>query len=118
MEGDRRVAIVDDEPDVVTLLEVVLGSEYEPIVIPPELSLDTAVWERTDPDVALVDYMMPGTSGLAVLELLRERFPAVKRILLTAAPLDMLPREVWQVADRIISKAVVAEDLRAFLDHW
>lgn len=111
----RRVAIIDDERDIVTLLEVVLGGDFEPVVIPPELALDQQVWAEASADIALVDLMMPVVSGLQVLELLKDNFPAVTRILLTAKPVALLPREAWVLPHQVISKSVIAEDLRQVL---
>ena len=39
---------------------------------------------RTSPDVVLLDLWMPGMDGLRCLELLRERYPKVKTIVLSA----------------------------------
>jgi DNA-binding NarL/FixJ family response regulator len=39
---------------------------------------------RTDPDLVLLDLRMPGMSGLACLEAIRERYPRVKVVVLSA----------------------------------
>lgn len=66
-----RILVVDDEPDVVQLLERTLGSDgYEVVAAYDGLSaLDLAATEN--PDIILLDVMMPMMSGYEVAEQLK-----------------------------------------------
>jgi DNA-binding response OmpR family regulator len=80
----RRILIVDDEPNIVLSLEFLLGQEgYEVVVARdgPE-ALERAA--DLQPDLVLLDVMLPGLDGFEVCRQLRAREPAPKIILLTA----------------------------------
>ena len=82
----RRILIVDDEPNIVTLLEFLMrGSDYEVRVARNgEEALRRA--ESFRPDLVLLDVMMPQRSGFEVCQKIREN-PAlrdVKIVMLTA----------------------------------
>lgn len=83
---NRRILIVDDEPNIVTLLEFLMrGSDYEVRVARNgEEALRRA--ESFRPDLVLLDVMMPQRSGFDVCQKIREN-PAlrdVKIVMLTA----------------------------------
>lgn len=80
----RRILIVDDDPAVRALLRMTLPVEGFEIVDAPdgERALDL-IAERV-PDVVLLDWSMPGTTGGEVLTELRERGVTVPVIVLTA----------------------------------
>ena len=65
------ILVVDDEPDVVTLIEQILHAEgYRVLPAYDGISaLDTAV--RKKPDLILLDLMMPTMSGYEVCEQLK-----------------------------------------------
>lgn len=69
--GNARILVVDDEPDVVTMIERMLQSEgFEVLQAYDGISaLDVA--EREKPDVILLDIMMPMMSGYEVCEQLK-----------------------------------------------
>lgn len=74
MAEDRRLRIllVDDEPDILLLLQAMLTApSWE--VVGKAADGAAAVRIATDmrPDVAVVDYMMPGMHGLEVAERLK-----------------------------------------------
>lgn len=75
MGEDRRLRIllVDDEPDILLLLQAMLTAPSWEVV---GKAADGAAALRlaTDmrPDVAVVDYMMPGMHGLELAERLKE----------------------------------------------
>lgn len=69
--GNARILVVDDEPDVVTLIERILQPEgFEVLQAYDGISaLDMA--ERDKPDLILLDIMMPMMSGYEVCEQLK-----------------------------------------------
>ncbi len=72
-----RILIVDDQPSNLRLLEDLLGREGFTNVVSttePEQVLD--LYAAFDPDLVLLDLMMPGLSGYAVLERLERQRPA------------------------------------------
>lgn len=72
-ERRLRILLVDDEPDILLLLQAMLTAPSWEVV---GKAADGAAALRlaTDmkPDVAVVDYMMPGMHGLEVAERLKE----------------------------------------------
>src|SRR5215210_1328928 len=64
---------VDAVPDMEIVGEAQAGHQLLPLVA------------RTSPDVVLLDLRMPGMDGLRCLELLRERHPGVKTIVLSGS---------------------------------
>ena len=67
----HRILVVDDEPDVLRMLEVVLGKRGHSVLTAPTgmEGLVTAQGER--PDLILLDVMMEGMDGWEVLKLLK-----------------------------------------------
>ena len=72
-----RILIVDDLPDNLRLLEELLAREgFTQVVSTTEPEQALALHAAFDPDLVLLDLMMPGLSGYAVLEQLeRLRHP-------------------------------------------
>lgn len=71
-----RILIIDDQPTNLRLLEDLLGREGFTNVVSttaPEQALD--LFSAFEPDLVLLDLMMPGLSGYAVLERLERRRP-------------------------------------------
>jgi CheY-like chemotaxis protein len=67
-----RILVVDDEPDIRTLLRIALErvEEFEVVVVASGADALTELAARTF-DVVLLDVMMPGMDGLETLERLR-----------------------------------------------
>jgi CheY-like chemotaxis protein len=81
------VLIVDDEPNIRRMVGALLSAEGYDVRDAADGGTGLALAEANEPDIALVDLMMPGDlDGLGLLEKLRERagFLRVWR-LLTAA---------------------------------
>jgi DNA-binding NtrC family response regulator len=74
--------VVDDEAGVRQSLQMVFGKIYRVIEAP---SADEAIQKLTDekPDVVLLDIMMPGSDGLAVLRQIKSIHPDCQVIMLT-----------------------------------
>ncbi len=72
-----KVLIVDDEQEVVRLLEVILTRAGFTIAKAYSGRECLSLLTRENPDVILLDIMMPGMTGLEVMEALRTIYGAV-----------------------------------------
>ena len=79
----RRVLIVDDDPGVRESVRMVLKEHYDTTLAGSgEEALGALPGAR--PDVVLLDVLMPGLDGLAVLEEMKGQDPHVPVVMLTA----------------------------------
>jgi two-component system nitrogen regulation response regulator NtrX len=68
------VLIIDDEPNIRRMVGALLGAEGWDVYDAADGSTGVATAQRVDPDVVLLDLMMPGAmDGMATLQVLRER---------------------------------------------
>lgn len=82
--NDSKVLIVDDEETVCDILSDILEDEgYSCKTVPSAHDALAKLSEDTF-DVALVDIRMPGVSGLELLSVMRESYPATQVIMSTA----------------------------------
>ena len=81
----NRIAIVDDEQDILDVLEKFLnrGSEFDVTTFSKPLDGLSSV-QSGSYDLVLLDIMMPQLDGLEFLRKLRESNPDVKVIMMTA----------------------------------
>ena len=68
----RTVLVVDDDPSVRTLLEMVLEAEGFEVRCAPDAERALEMVAASRPDVLLVDVMMPGIDGRALTRQLRD----------------------------------------------
>lgn len=85
--ANRTIAIVDDDPDILQSMELAFRQEGARTLCAGDglgaLALVRA--ERPDlPDLLVLDMMLPRSSGLLVLEKMREESIAVPTIMVTA----------------------------------
>ena len=85
-----KVAVVDDHSVVLAGLKFVLSrAEGMQVVATAESAEDIlGFYEKTKPDVLLLDIRMPSVSGLAALETLRKSHPDAKVAMLTTSELE------------------------------
>ena len=85
--GPVKVLVVDDHADVRVLVRVILGDAEEDVAFAGEASgaheaLDAL--DSLDPDVVVLDALMPGVDGFETAALLLERRPGLPILLCTA----------------------------------
>ncbi|MFA6170435.1 MAG: response regulator [Candidatus Margulisiibacteriota bacterium] len=89
-EKKIKVLVVDDEPDVVSLLEVLLNSYGYSVISAADgqQALEKARTER--PDLIILDVMLPKLDGYKVARMLKfdENFSKIPIIMLTAKVTD------------------------------
>ena len=85
-----RILVADDERDIRDLLTFKLGQAGYTVQAVGNGTLALAAIEADPPDLAVLDFMMPGLSGIDVLRKIREdgRLSGVRVILLTARARD------------------------------
>jgi CheY-like chemotaxis protein len=116
-----RVLVVDDEPDVVTLIERTLVAEgFDVLTAYDGISaLDLA--ETGDPDLILLDIMMPMMSGYEVCQQLKanpqtQMLPVV--CLSSAHSPEALARSRQAGAVTLLTKPFTAEELVAQIRRY
>jgi response regulator RpfG family c-di-GMP phosphodiesterase len=79
----RSLLLVDDEPDSLEPIGILLEQEYHVLTAAsgPE-ALD--LLEESAVDVIIADQRMPGMTGVELLAKVRERYPEIVRLILTA----------------------------------
>ncbi|MEP7178785.1 MAG: response regulator, partial [Pseudonocardiales bacterium] len=82
--GKRRVLVVDDEDNVTHLVSSALRFDGFETVTADSGPAALAAVAANDPDLVVLDVMMPGMDGLGVLQSLRSAGSQVPVIFLTA----------------------------------
>ena len=81
----KRVLLVDDDAEIVESIRVALESLGYQILIARDGNQGLAIADAEDPDLVILDLMMPKRSGFLVLEKLRQtRKVPVRVIMITA----------------------------------
>jgi two-component system, NarL family, response regulator LiaR len=109
-----RVMIVDDHAMVRSGLAAFLSVADDCVLVGEAESGAQALrlCAEVQPDVVLMDLIMPGMNGVATTRAVRERFPAVQVIALTSFPEDRLIQEVLEAgALSYLLKNVSADEL-------
>ncbi len=82
---EKRILIVDDDAEIVESLRFALEAKKYTVLIARDGNQGLAMAEREDPDLVILDMMMPKRSGFLVLEKLRRtRAVPLKVIMITA----------------------------------
>ena len=66
------VLIVDDDPDIIESIRFALKSKEVEVLIARDGNQGLAMAEKEEPDLVILDMMMPKRSGFLVLEQLRQ----------------------------------------------
>ena len=111
-----RILLVDDDLSFLHSLEALLagtpGLEVVGKAAGGEEALAAAT--RAEPDVAVIDVLMPAMSGIECAHLLQERYPKMRVILISGSIFeDKRPHPDERGKDAYLEKSEVPERLRA-----
>jgi DNA-binding NarL/FixJ family response regulator len=86
MSGQLKVLIADDHPLIIAGIRRTIEHMEDMHVVGEAQSGSELVQliERRRPDVVLMDLRMPGVTGTEMIELIRDRFPETKTVVLSA----------------------------------
>jgi DNA-binding response OmpR family regulator len=79
-----RVLVVDDEPNHARVMAIGLRVEGFRVETASDAEGALGVLGTTPCDLAVVDLMMPGTNGIQLARLIRERHPQTRVVLMSA----------------------------------
>jgi DNA-binding response OmpR family regulator len=81
----KRILLVDDDREIIESMRLALEAEGYQVLIARDGNQGLALAEREDPDLVILDMMMPKRSGFLVLEKLRRTRPVPVRIIMVTA---------------------------------
>lgn len=84
-KGPKRVLLVDDDREIVESLRIALEARGYEVLIARDGNQGLALAERENPDLMILDMMMPRRSGFLVLERIRRTRPVPLRIIMITA---------------------------------
>ena len=91
---DELIILVDDDELILRSLGQVL--RFEGYVVETAGTGGEAMEkiEEAPPDLAILDYKLPDTTGAELLEILNRRFPGILKIILTGYPAEVDREEI------------------------
>lgn len=108
-DGKKRVLLVDDEDRIVNFMALKLKVSGYQVVCASDGEKGLELARSTNPDIILLDVIMPGIDGLEVLRRLR-KFSDVPVIILSAK--ERISEEVFALgANGFMSKPFNPDDL-------
>lgn len=81
----KRILLVDDDREIVESMRIALEALGYEILVARDGNQGLVMAEREDPDLVILDMMMPKRSGFLVLERLRRTRPIPTRIIMITA---------------------------------
>ncbi|GAK49152.1 histidine kinase [Candidatus Moduliflexus flocculans] len=107
------IFIVDDERDIRELLRTTLERRnYRPLEFSTGQTCLDALASGIPPDVILLDYKLPDISGMIVLNRIREQFPDIGVVLMTAyGDEDLAIHAIEEDVDAYIRKPFLIEPM-------
>jgi DNA-binding response OmpR family regulator len=83
--GGKRVLLVDDDGEIVESMRTVLESRGYEVLVARDGNQGLLLAENENPDLVVLDMMMPKRSGFLVLERLRRSRPVPLRVIMITA---------------------------------
>ena len=80
----KKVLVIDDEPDTLELVKLVLESGGFTTMLAKNGKEALSQIEATEPDIVLLDIMMPDMDGWEVFRKIKEKYSRVPIAILTA----------------------------------
>lgn len=83
--GGKRILLVDDDNEIVESMRTVLETRGYEILVAKDGNQGLVMAESEEPDLVVLDMMMPKRSGFLVLEKLRRSRPDPMRVIMITA---------------------------------
>jgi DNA-binding response OmpR family regulator len=84
-KGSKRILLVDDDAEIVESLRLALEANGYTVLVARDGNQGLALSERENPDLVILDMMMPKRSGFLVLEKMRRTRDTPMRVIMITA---------------------------------
>jgi len=84
-KAGKRILLVDDDAEIVESLRLALESNGYNVLVARDGNQGLALSERENPDLVILDMMMPRRSGFLVLEKMRRTRDTPMRVIMITA---------------------------------
>ena len=81
----KRILLVDDDAEIIESMRTILEAKGYSVLVARDGSQGIALAERENPDLVILDMMMPKRSGFLVLEKLRREYDHPIHIIMVTA---------------------------------
>ena len=81
----KRILLVDDDYEIIESMRIALEAHHYEVIIARDGNQGLVMAERENPDLVILDMMMPMRSGFLVLEKLRRSRPVPMRVIMITA---------------------------------
>ncbi len=107
------ILIVDDNEDIHTLVEALLGFEHN-VITATSVAQALEAMQQSCPAVVVLDYTMPTYDGDEVARMVRRLCPNCKVVAFSAHPAERIKADAW--ADAYVPKGAVEDLERVVLE--
>lgn len=116
--GTKRILVCDDVYDNVLLLQFILEAEGYEVILADSGAVAIALIKRENPDLVLLDRVMPGIDGIETVRCIRQnpRNNSLPIILVVAGCRDTISAECQKLVDGVIHKPIECEELIAQIE--
>lgn len=120
--GPRRILVIDDDPAVRDLLELILRKEGFEVVPAPGGAEGLNLFDPTSIDVVITDLCMPGVDGVGVVRELRRIHPSTPILALSGDEQSLANEPALRTAllegvSRSLAKPFVRADLLRVIEE-
>ena len=84
-KADKRILLVDDDAEIIESLRLALEANGYTVLVARDGNQGLALSERENPDLVILDMMMPKRSGFLVLEKMRRTRETPMRVIMITA---------------------------------
>jgi CheY-like chemotaxis protein len=81
----KRILLVDDDQEIIESMRITLEAKGYQVLVARDGNQGLVMCEKEDPDLVILDMMMPKRSGFLVLEKLRRTRPVPLRVIMVTA---------------------------------
>ena len=99
-KAGKRILLVDDDAEIVESLRLALEANGYTVLVARDGNQGLALSERENPDLVILDMMMPKRSGFLVLEKMRRTRETPMRVIMITANEGTPPQGVRRDAGR------------------
>jgi len=116
--GMQTVLIVDDNPDAIDLFQHYLSKQRYQVLVAYNGAEALQIAREAQPNVIILDIMLPGQDGLEVLQNLKHHELTLHIPVLICSILDMQALALLLGANDYLRKPPEQDDLLRLLDQW